>query len=217
MPFYRPELIQTDLYRSFNNSCFEEGGRLYGGWWIGAPKALRGKITINGQPTVELDFSGCAPRMLYHERGLDYRDDPYRLEVIAAYEQKEGLKADHFREGIKAMMQALINDRDKGKPERIRLPDGLSFRPGFSRPEVRKIIEEKHAPIAGAFGTGAGLRLQRIDSDLALRIVTELREAGIAALPIHDSFIVKSSCGEQLRNKMIESYNRMFGFNPVIK
>ena len=33
LPLCRPERFRTDLYRQFNNGSFEEGGRLYGGWW----------------------------------------------------------------------------------------------------------------------------------------------------------------------------------------
>jgi hypothetical protein len=215
----RPERIQTDLYRKFNNGSFNYGGRLYGGWWITVPKALRKKITINGQPTIELDYSGCAPRMLYHEREIDYDADadPYWLEPIAALEQEQGLKPDHFREAIKAMMQALINGNPDKHPELIPLPDGLSFRPHFKRSEVQRMIEECHAPIADAFRTGAGLRLQRKDGDLALSIITALKEQGIAALPIHDSFIVPAAREEQLREAMKQLYYEQFSFFPKVK
>ncbi|MGF7170300.1 hypothetical protein FHS91_001977 [Sphingobium xanthum] len=214
---YRPELFRTDLYRVFNNGNFDEGGRLYGGWWIDAPKSLRSKITINGQPTTELDYSGCALRMLYHERGIEYLDDPYRLAEIAAYEARKGLRANHFREAIKKITQALINDGSDGKPERIPLSNGLSFWPDFSRKQVRQMIEDKHAPIADAFGTGIGLRLQRKDSDLALAIIINLMEQGIVALPIHDSFVTMTDKSDHLKKEMINFYRSMFGFDPIIK
>lgn len=51
---------------------------------------------------------------------------------------------------------------------------------------------------ARVFGTGAGLRLQRKDSDLALAIVTALREDGVSALPSYDLFIVKSRFADRL-------------------
>ena len=212
---FRPELIQTDLYRQFNGS-FGLGGRMYGGWWINTPKALRRKITINGQPTVELDFSGCAIRMLYHERGLQFHGDPYRLADIAAYEVKAGLPPGHFREGIKTMTQALINHQGGKEPERSELPDGLSFRPRFRRREVRKMIEDKHAPIADAFGTGAGLRLQRLDSDLALAIIQKLMLSKKVSLPIHDSFLVCQSDKFVTRVLMNNIYFRRYGLYPEI-
>ena len=211
-----PELIQTDLYRQFNNGSFEEGGRLYGGWWIDTPKTLRPKITINGAPTVELDFSGCAIRMLYHERRLPYQGDPYWLEAIAAYENEAGLTPGHFREAIKKMTQALINGKG-GKPEMIRLPNGLSFHPRFKRRDVRQMIEKKHDPIADAFGTGAGLRLQRKESDLALSIVIELMNQKIVSLPVHDSFLVERTKRSLTGVMMSKIYDNMFGFHPEIK
>lgn len=214
---YRPELFKTDLYRQFNNGSFGEGGRLYGGWWINTPKVLREKITINDRPTVELDFSGCAIRMLYHERGNDYRDDPYRLDPISAYEEDKALEPGHFREGIKAMTQAAINDTSGGMWERIPLPSGLSFWPDFKRAEIRRMIEEKHAPIADAFGTGAGLRLQRLDSELALSIISELMQQGIVALPVHDSFVTTQDKKGNLLASMKNEYRKIFGFESIIK
>lgn len=212
----RPELIQTDLYRQFNNGSFAEGGRLYGGWWIDTPKHLRNRITINGQATVELDYSGCALRMLYHERGIDYKNDPYSLEAIHQYEKKRGYRPGYYREALKKITQALINDRNGTHPERVPVGAGISFRPGFKRIDIRRMIEVKHAPIADVFRTGAGLRLQRLDSDLALSIITSLRKKGIVALPVHDSFITNYDNEEILKDTMINMYYDKFGFNPVI-
>jgi len=217
IPFRRPERFRTDLRRIFNNGSFEQGGRMYGGWWINAPKDLRHKITINGQPTIELDYSGCLIRMLYHERGSDYRDDPYSLPPIEAWAEEQGLGRNHYREAIKAMVQAVINDRDGLKPEQILLPDGLSFRPRFKRREVMQMIEDKHARIAGAFRTGAGLRLQRKESDLALVIITALMERGIVALPIHDSFITATENSDALYQIMNDLYKDKFRYTSIIK
>ena len=189
---------------------------MYGGWWINAPKALRPRITINGKQTVELDFSGCAVRMLYHERGLECSDDPYHLELIAEYEQEIG-KPGHFRQGIKALTQALLNNQTKAQPWRIPVPDRISFRPQFNRKQIWQMIQEKHAPIAGSFGTGPGLRLQRRDSDLALTIITELMKKNIVALPVHDSFLTNYDNANVLKEEMNRAYKDMFNFSPIVK
>lgn len=217
IPFSRPERFRTDLRRIFNNGTFEEGGRLYGAWWISVPKDLRSRITINGKPTVELDYSGCAIRMLYHLRGIDYRDDPYLLPEIVKWAEEQGYEPDHYREAIKAMVQAVINDREGPHPEQISLPDNLSFRPRFKREHVLEMIREKHGLIADEFGTGVGLRLQRKDSDLALSIITELREKGIVALPIHDSYIVDIDNKNDIIESMVYNYRNMFLYNPIVK
>ena len=215
--YHMPDMSRTHLFRQFNNGSFLEGGRMYGGWWIGIPKYVRPRIEINDQPTVELDYSGCAIRMLYHLRGLPCLDDPYRLEEIAALEARKGRPAGYYREAIKALTQARINGTNRDKDMMCDLPDGLTFAPHFKRDEVTKMIEAKHEAIADDFGSGAGIRLQRMDSDLGLSIITGLMKEGIAALPIHDSFIVQSIHKERLFREMNDKYKDMFGFEPVIK
>lgn len=79
------------------------------------------------------------------------------------------------------------------------------------------MIEQKHESIIDAFGTGAGLRLQRRDSDLALDIITNMRKRGITALPVHDSFIAPKSNEIALRAEMKATYKEAFSFYPIIK
>lgn len=213
----RPDLTKKSLYRQFNNGSFAAGGRLYGPWWIKCPKELRPRITINGKPTVELDFSGCAIRMLYHENDLECEGEPYFYEAIDACERENGLPNQHFREDLKRMTQALINGRKGGFAERIKLPPRHTFKPYFSRPEIMAMIREKHAPIAHEFQTGAWGRLQRADSDIALEVITNLRERGIVALPVHDSFIVVEGNENILKQQMSDCYLTRFRYNPVIK
>jgi hypothetical protein len=220
--YLRPERFRTDLYRSFNHKSFELGGRLYGGWWISVPKALRPKITIDGQPTAELDYSGCAIRMLYHERGIDYRGDPYFLPLVAQYEDKEGFESGYHRNAIKALTQAVVNAEERHDLNKIKLPEGLSFRSrlkrrGLKQGQVVQQIMAEHEPIADSFRSGVGLRLQRRDSDLALAIITALMDKGVVALPIHDSFLVAADKKDMLRLTMCDVYKNSFGFSPEIR
>lgn len=211
-----PELFQTDLYRQFNNGSLDQGGRLYGGWWINMPGKLRRRISINGQPTVELDYSGCQIRMLYHQRGIDYQGDPYRLEELTACEDASGLQSGHFREGVKSLFQALINGDPDGMPHLANIKD-FTFKPYFKRVQVREMLERMHAPIADSFATGEGLRLQRVDSDLALSIITRLCDQGIVSLPVHDSFIVRETDQGALFDVMQDEYLNRFQKAPCIK
>jgi len=212
----QPDLTNKSLFRQFNEGSFQAGGRLYGAWWINCPKEFRQMITINGNPTVELDFSGCAIRMLYHEKGKAFEEDPYFLEDLDACERKHGLRKGGFREGVKRLTQALINGCEGGSPERIRLTKEEAVRPFFKQSHVLEMIRAKHEPIAQSFQTGAWRRLQRADSDIALSIIHTLMEKGIVALPIHDSFIVAEDHKEALRHQMTVSYLDRFGHEPVI-
>lgn len=215
-----PETFSTDLYRVFNDGTaadpkFDMGGRMFGGWWMQIPEELRSAITIDGQPTVELDFANCHPRMLYAERGLECAGDLYELPEITAIEVQSGLKPDTFRPCIKWLMQVLINGKrrpnEHEKPEDIILPTGFTVR------EIAALIEARHQPIADAFKTGAGLRLMWLELQIALEIVSTATAEGWTVLPVHDSFITTTDQQDRLKSMMIKSYSRRFGMEPIIK
>ena len=58
-------------------------------------------------------------------------------------------------------------------------------------------IEAKHIPIAHMFGSGAGLRLMRRDSDMTERLLLRLVKRGVVVLPIHDSYIVPNRVADK--------------------
>jgi hypothetical protein len=211
-----PELFKCSLKRIFNDGTFEHGGRLYGAFWTYVPRWLRKFITIHGESTVELDYSGLSVRMIYHLRGIDYRDDPYEIPELRAYAVEQGREGNFYRDSVKRLVQALLNDEnEEGHPEAVKLQE--TFQPRFTRAAVKSMIERKHAVIADAFGRGEGKRNQRQDSDLALDVIGGLMNEGILALPIHDSFIVQENHRARLLDQMRQSYRMKFGFDPVIE
>src|SRR5262249_22251443 len=69
-------------------------------------------------------------------------------------------------------------------------------------------IKAKHSGIADSFGTGAGLRLMRIDSHMAENVQLKLIRRGVVGLSIHDSFIVEEHHAEVLKEIMYEVLDR---------
>jgi hypothetical protein len=63
---------QTVLYRVFNNGSFDLGGRFYGPSWQALPKAWRGRIQIDGEAVVELDYGSLHPRQRRRSRRPPY-------------------------------------------------------------------------------------------------------------------------------------------------
>lgn len=210
----RPELFSRSVYRVFNDRTFNHGGRLYGPWWQQIPSRFRKHITINGQPTVELDFSGFAIRSIYHQQGIDYRDDPYELEPVCAYAQEQGLAKNHYRESIKTLAQALLNGKE-GKPELVQLEH--SFRPKFKRLDLLRMLQQKHQEIEWAFASGEGIRNQRLDSDIALAIIRFLTQSEVPVLSVHDSFVVTENQQFLLERVMMKMYFEKLAFCPIIK
>jgi len=191
------------LYRVFNNSRWDHGGRLYGGWWQGLARQHRRRLLIDGEETVELDFKALHPRLCYHLEGnpLPPDVDPYVL---------PGEDGERLRDAVKTAFNQLVNvtgDVRLRAPARIgkALPRRLSYKRLVER------IEEAHGPIRGWLRQGRGVELQRIDSEIASTILNRLRHRGICCLPVHDSFIVPRSAEFELGQTMCLAYRGQLG------
>ncbi|MCB2013310.1 MAG: hypothetical protein KDE67_00280 [Sphingobium sp.] len=219
-PYRLPEMFSTDIRRIFNNGDeanprFDEGGRLFGGWWMHIPEELREAITINGEKTVEIDYSHCHPRMLYHQRDLNGEGELYILPEITAYEAETGVEPGTYRPYVKWLMQVLING--KRRPAAVMPPSKIATPPDLSIHQVVDFIKARHEPIADTFGTGAGLGLMRLESDIALEIISTAMTEGWTVLSVHDSFITTIDNQDRLKSLMIDAYVRRLGREPVFK
>lgn len=216
----RPELFRDAVYRVFNDGSreapsFGRGGRIVGAWWINAPEEIRQHIRIDNQPTVELDYSACHPRMLYHGLGLEPPENPYDIPEFANREQQEGREPGTYKPFIKWLTQILINGR--GRPDLVSVPLDVVVPSDLSLLECTKIVERSHTRIATAFRSGAGLSLMRAESDIALSIMTQARQGGWLALPIHDSFVAQVAKADELRELMEKEYKARVGGEPMVR
>ncbi|MDC1075512.1 hypothetical protein OAQ35_00940 [Litorivicinus sp.] len=197
-----PNLANKTVYRVFSDKSFQRGGRFYGGWWQIIHKKLRSRILINGKRTVEFDYSGLHPMILYAKKRHLFPDDPYDF----------GLGEEH-RDTVKKLFNAMLNaSNDLRSP-----PKGIPVKEtGLVWKEIKQLIKKKHSGISDYFGTGVGLELQYIDSciaeELMLRFIDE--KSGTALLPVHDSFIVHHGYADELKDMMLEIFERDFG-NPI--
>jgi len=214
----RPEFFNRHSYRIHNDGRWDHGGRFYRTWWQSVPRNLRPKITIDGKKTRERDYSGFLPRSLYHQMQVNYPADkePYDIPELTAMTNEAGWEPEELRRSVKKMLIALLNeDDDEGHPEKVKLP--LSFEPYFSRKDVECLIARQHPKLVKMFRTGEGKRNQRLDSDIAFKIMTRLMDKGILVLSIHDSFIVQEEHQDALNSAMETSYRERLIFDPVIR
>jgi hypothetical protein len=201
----------TSLYRAFKGR-WDHGGRLYGGWWINVPRIERARLRLAGEAVVELDYAQLHPTLLYARVGRRLDFDPYL---------PPGMTGASVRALGKRTFNRLLNrtppngQRDvrlRATPEdQSQLPRGLSFE------RYLTAFMARLEPIAGWFGTGEGVRLQREDSDLALAVLARLQALGVLGLPVHDSFIVAASHEAALRHAMTAGFKARYGFEPVIR
>lgn len=196
------------LYRVFNNSSFEEGGRFYGGWWQALSKADRQRLLIEGEPTVELDFKSMHARLCYQFEGIPLAPevDPYCIPGLPHAP----------RWLVKAAVNRLLNAAPGKTPK---APEGASegLPPGMTWRRLLAHVEAHHRPIASWFRSGRGMRLQYLDSAIAETVLRYLTLRRVPCLPVHDSFIVPESREHLLGETMFLAYYSVSGKHGAAK
>lgn len=189
------------VYRVFNQGKWSLGGRFYGAAWHTCEKELRDTILINGEPTVEPDYSSLHPCLMYALAKLQMPDgDMYDLPGIEDRDYgKIALLIMVNAENRRAATGA-FNEKFKDDPDRPKAS------------EVFDKILEKHPPeIQKMFFSGIGLKLQRLDSRLAETIIDTMTREGIPSLSVHDSFRVPESHGDKLIKVMKGTFIEQWG------
>lgn len=189
---------RVELKRIFNNGSFEEGGRLYGGFWIGMKSKDLRDVTIDDEWVSALDYGQMAIRLAYSlAKAPIHFEDAYAL----------NRKTDGAREAIKRLMNILLNapaTKAWGVPKR------LSSRHKDSEFQGRLIAEIKdfHKPIAHLFGGQCGMRFMFLESEILIDVMLELNNKGIVALPIHDCILVKESAQMIAKEVMLRVFKQ---------
>lgn len=187
------------LLRRIFNGSFKDGGRYYGGFWENIPKGLRDGILIDGEPTIEIDYSQIHPRILYGMVNSSiYEDSTFDAYTIEGWDRNTICKqafnilinAPTFLSALGAI-QNLVGEKD----EALRLMNA---------------IKGKHPEISSFFHSGAGLKLQNIDAKVATIVMHEMTiKKGITVLPVHDSFIVKEEFKDLLTTVMKNAFKEI--------
>ncbi len=204
---YSIDLSRKRVYRVFNNASWTDGGRLYGSWWEECPSELRKYIVINGQPTIELDYSGIHINLLYAREGINYvetGDDPYTLEGYP------------HRKLNKHIMLIAINAEDtatclQAAWEKLSSQDRGHYGVTNYEPlrEILNALKTKHSRIAAYIASGEGIKLQNQDAQIALTIIAEHTRLGIPILSVHDSFIATALYAPFLHDRMNVAYGKV--------
>ncbi|TAX30747.1 MULTISPECIES: hypothetical protein [Rhizobium] len=201
---YGVDLTNRACHRVFSD-VFTLGGRYYGAAWQALGKDARAQIVINGEEVFEADFATLHPGMLYHAAGLRLEGDAY--DIPGYRDQRDACKrgvnilinADSYSEAVYALTEHVSGGYHEAA-------------------EMIECIMEKHAPIAHYFHSDAGIRLQRIDSQICTDILNDFTiKKGITVLSVHDSFIVPSSHKETIVEAMERHYkNRVDGVARIL-
>jgi hypothetical protein len=196
---------QRRLHRIFNNGTFDEGGRLWGGFWIPLNKDQRSdSIRIDGDPVCYLDYGQMGLRLLYSDVKATPPDgDLYEIPGIRK-----------SRDGVKKLISSAISNYKEPK----RMPKGV--RPlmwdGDSYASYMKLINEYHHAVADHFYEGLSVALMRKESDVMVELLLELKRQHIVALPIHDGVLVADGVHEQTIEIMSAVFEMCVGVAGVV-
>lgn len=206
--------------RVFNNSTFNNGGRIYteGGDIQCAKVELAKTVCINGKITSELDFKSLHPSLLADLKGIAMDGhDPYMIDL-------EGYTAEVCRVMAKLGVMCAINCKSKAgaisalnKAINKNLVWGDLFKQG-DVPDMRipssRVINQliKHNPqLDDQWFKSRGIELQVVDSDIAMYVLNYFTDKGILLIPKHDSFIFDSDHIEEVSLVMKQSYLKVVG------
>lgn len=179
-------------YRSFNDNG-NLGGRVYCGLVQQVTKAVRqATLRIDGQPTVEVDFSASHLQLLSKIVTGKWitNADPYSFTL------PNGQKA----------------DRDKCKEFFTRAPNasnvyGAMKKAGWTSDEYELYMggfKAAYPEIAEWFGTKAGCYLQKIEGDILETLMYEyLTKHNEILFPIHDAVICRQGIEQQVAQDML--------------
>lgn len=185
--------VKNTAYRVFNGA-WNRGGRYYGLWVQSIPKEYRPSLIVNGQATIEADYRELHPNLLYALEGKRLDGGAYDVDGWP-------------RDLAKTAFNTIINAASASAALRAVALD-IGGTGAFQRAkELIGAIEARHPKIAHHFNSGIGLELQYRDSVMACQVQRLLRKQGVAAVPVHDSFIVPEPSKGVLIEAMEEALN----------
>ena len=204
------DFAQVQMTRIFARGDMNKGGRFYQPWWQNIPSTCRKYILIDGESTVECDYSAMALNQLYAKEGLTYdgRDDLYDLgldNLIGSYKER--------RDVIKKFVISLLNDEDniyQLKADKSPIVDGLKH------DELLNLLYSKHPNIKHYVEQKIGLKLHFEDSGIADAILSFCSSRGIVVLPVHDSFLVIKRHEDQLIQIMTKAFQGQYSSSSFV-
>ena len=163
-------------------------------------------ITLDGELTEELDYGQTHARMICARAGLDIADASDLFD-IPGFDRDMVKRVFYILVNAMSLRSALLAAADT-KPRR---------KGNYAlAAAITEALKERFPALVPYLHTGAGFWLMRLESDIAEAVLLNLTRRGIAALPVHDSFVVKAKHAPVLEEVMVDSWSRFVPSNPVV-
>ena len=189
--------------RIFSRGQFNKHGRWYGGFWQQLPKKdqdLRKDIYIDDEPTDEIDFSGLHPTLLALRKGHKIEGDRYDLR----YQVCSTISLRKQRGVVKRLVLIAINAKSRQKAFGAYNSNNERITPG----NLAKLLDafiDKYPYLEDDMCTDKCIDLMYTDSQITAAVIKRFIELDKPILPAHDSYIVKVSDSNLLKQIMRET------------
>ncbi|KAB7740375.1 hypothetical protein F2P47_07530 [Parvibaculum sedimenti] len=193
------DIDDRSMRRMFNNGAFNQGGRLFGGFWQGLKKEERASgLLIDDEEVVTIDYRQMSARTLY---GLCGATPPADCYAVPGYEI--------HREGWKKLWNAALFNG----PVFSRMPANTRplFPNGLAISDALKLLLKFHKPVATKIVPDLGFSLQYVESNILVEVLLSLMSKGVVALPVHDAVIVKASDADVTETAMVNIFKKHTG------
>ncbi|WP_144417903.1 hypothetical protein [Candidatus Pseudothioglobus singularis] len=198
------------------NTEFAYGGRMPGPW-VNLSSELRKNITIDGQPTIELDRDASHLNAMYQVitgAPYPYDDDPYYI-IVDGYPVPRHIAKNFstFMQGSNSVLGTAHSVINHYKYEALKVKNPkakdikkheeyIEFKKKVKSTDIAKAILSKHPKIAKYYNNGKiyGDFISCWESDIVFEVVMELTKREIPCLTIYDSFIVPIQYKELVDN-----------------
>ena len=216
--------VMTNIYCRIFNESFDYGGRFYRADVLAIKNKKtddRLKVTIDGEPVCEVDYSNLHFRIAAALEDLDAEDIP--LDVYSGILEDEDNAVD--REIVKLAVNMMFNCRNDEKARAaiqkeinlLKKEDKAEYTLGNAT-SVMSLIDNAYPQFSYLFCTEGsfGRVLQNADSHLASDIIEVMLNRQIPCLPVHDSFIVPLKHLDFLCDTMGECFRKRFNWQGVV-
>ena len=189
-------------------------GRMHRGWWQSIPSKFRPFITIDGKPTVELDYSAQVLNMAASHSKVQLIGDPYVVDLGVSC-----LDAETQRKIVKSCVVVMINTKSKIaamqaakkkiEEDELWTSDVMELNCKFIYGFFDRIFA--HHPFLKRYAfKSLGKMFFFHDAQVARRIIDIFLENGKVVLPIHDGFVALKEDANSLRHAMEQAWFETF-------
>lgn len=229
-------LEQVCLTRIYNN---DECGRWYqkGGLsYQQLSEEERALILLNGSEVIELDYTAMHPHLLYAWEGqqcpsdfyeqianqldLEYNDDTKfvvkRVTLSSINASGETNLQKSIAKDKRDEVIANTTRRSEGRAERPILYDELK-RLNLDFKQIVEAFSKANPIIAKYVYSGSANKLMLEESTIMTKVLFELMNNKIPALPVHDSVIVPAQKKSTVEQIMLDEYKNHTGFTINVK